>query len=307
MIETVLETNNLTKQYGAQKALDNVSITVRKGDIYGLVGQNGAGKTTLIRLVTALAFPTAGEIKLLGKVGRQQLLQARRRVGSIVEMPAFYGNLTARSNLEYFRIQRGIPNREVVDDALRKVNLTDTGSKKFKNFSLGMKQRLGIALSILNNPDFIILDEPVNGLDPTGIIEIRQMFKDLQDKGITILISSHILSELSLIATRYGFIHRGRLVREIDDAELKESCKTAMRITVNDTAKAAVVLEQEAGVQEYKIISDTEIRVYECLDKPAIIMNKLFESGRAVSGLNMVSDTLEDFYISLVKEAEANA
>ncbi|MDR0286444.1 MAG: ATP-binding cassette domain-containing protein [Clostridiales bacterium] len=200
----VLKTQNLTKRYGMTVAVDNVSLTVENGDIFGLIGQNGAGKTTLMRLITSLTQSDSGELELFNKTSSSELRNARARMGCIIELPAFYPNLTATQNLEYYRIQRGIPDKTTVQKALELVNLTNTGKKKFKNFSLGMKQRLGLALAILNNPDFIILDEPINGLDPTGIIEIRDLIKQLNERGITMLISSHILSELSQVANKYA-------------------------------------------------------------------------------------------------------
>jgi ABC-2 type transport system ATP-binding protein len=220
-MSTILRTTNLTKQYGSQLAVNSVNMSIEKGDIYGLVGQNGAGKTTLIRLITGLAFANDGELELLGATDAAGLRAARTHIGSIVEMPAFYPNLTAEQNLEYYRLQRGIPEKVCVQKALTLVGLANAGKKKFKNFSLGMKQRLGLALATLNNPDFIILDEPINGLDPTGIIEMREIIRNLNERGITILISSHILSELAQVATHYGFIHEGRLVRQISNAELR--------------------------------------------------------------------------------------
>ena len=249
---TILKTTNLTKRYGNKPAVDNVSLTVEKGDIFGLIGQNGAGKTTFMRLITSLSRPDSGQIELFGETEPGKLTAARSRMGSVIEAPALFGNLTATQNLEYYRLRRGITDKERVDEALTIVGLTDTGKKKFKNFSLGMKQRLGLAAAILSHPDFLILDEPTNGLDPTGIIEMRDLIKRLNQEGITMLVSSHILSELALMANKYAIIHNGRLLKSLTHEELQEECKQALAITVDDVAKACVVLETALGVSNYK-------------------------------------------------------
>ena len=212
---TILETTNLSKIYGRQQAVSNFSLAIQKGDIYGLIGQNGAGKTTLMRMITSLTQPTSGSLSLFGETSPAGLQAARRRTSAIIEVPVFYPNLTAHQNLEYYRIQRGIPDKNTVQQALSFVGLSDTGKKKFKNFSLGMKQRLGLALATLNNPDFIILDEPINGLDPMGIVEIRNLIQDLSKQGITILLSSHILTELALVANKFAFMHQGKLIKNL--------------------------------------------------------------------------------------------
>ena len=202
MSELILQTRDLTRRYGHTLALDHAALSVEKGQIFGLVGRNGAGKTTLIRLISGQSHPTAGEVTLFGASTPAALARARSRTGAMVEIPSFYPYLTARQNLEYYRIQRGIPGRECVDEALEQVRLTDTGKKKFKTFSLGMKQRLGLALALMNHPEFLLLDEPINGLDPEGIVEFRELLLQLnRERQTTILISSHILSELSTLAT----------------------------------------------------------------------------------------------------------
>jgi ABC-2 type transport system ATP-binding protein len=296
---TVLKTQNLTKRYNGKAAVDNVSLTVDKGDIFGLIGQNGAGKTTLMRLVTSLAYPDSGVIELFGQSSPTGLNSARTRIGCVVEMPALYQNLTAVQNLEYYRIQRGIPDKGVVQKSLETVSLTDTGKKKFKNFSLGMKQRLGLALAILNNPDFIILDEPINGLDPTGIIEMRDMMKRLNEQGITILISSHILTELSQVATKYAIIHNGRLVKNITNEQLREECKRALAIKVDNAPKAAVILETALNTRAFKQVSANELRLYDYLDNPAEVTFQLGQGGIRVASIHEVGDSLEDYYMKI--------
>jgi len=221
MSETILKISDVTKKYKGKAVVDSISMTIRRGDIYGLIGRNGAGKTTLMRMITSLVSVDSGEIELFGETSAVGLIKARRRIGCVIEAPALYPNLTAVQNLEYFRILRRIKDKSVVEKTLKIVALEDTGKKKFRDFSLGMKQRLGLALALLSNPDFIILDEPNNGLDPMGIIEMRETIIGLcKAHGITIMISSHILSELSMTATRYGIINNGRLIKEMTNDEL---------------------------------------------------------------------------------------
>jgi len=296
----ILETKNLTKTYGGKAAVNNVSLAIQKGDIYGLIGQNGAGKTTLMRMITSLSSPTSGEIKLFGESTPTGLQNARRRMSAVIETPALYPYLTAAQNLEFYRIQRGIPDKKVITKALEFVGLTDTGNKKFKNFSMGMKQRLGLALVTLSNPDFVILDEPINGLDPMGIVEIRKLIQELHKQGITILISSHILTELSLVATKYAFLHDGKLVKNLTQSELQEECKTALAIVVDDAQKAAAILETALNIRNYKQISENELRIYEQLDNSAEITTQLILGGVRLSSTKEVGDSLEDYFKNVI-------
>lgn len=300
----VLQTRNLTKRYGGKPAVDDISLTIEKGDIFGLIGQNGAGKTTLMRLVASLARPDSGEIELFGETAPAGLTRARARMGCVIETPALFPNLTAVQNLEYYRLQRGIPDRHAVEESLELVGLTDTGKKKSKDFSLGMRQRLGLALATLSSPDFIILDEPINGLDPMGIIEVRDLIGRLSSQGITILISSHILSELSQVATRYAIIHQGRLVKSVTQEQLQEECKRALSVTVDDVAKASVVLETGLGVRHYKQTAPNELRIYEYLDNPSEVAFRLAQGGVRVASLHEVGDSLEDYFTKTI-EGEA--
>ena len=297
---SILKTQNLTKRYGGRAAVDNVSLTVEKGDIFGLIGQNGAGKTTFMRLVTSLTRPDSGHISLFGETEPAGLTAARARVGSVIEAPALYGNLTAVQNLEYYRIQRGITDKNRVRQVLETVGLTDTGKKKFKNFSLGMKQRLGLAVAILSHPDFLIMDEPTNGLDPTGIIEMRHLIMRLSQEGITLLVSSHILSELAQMANKYAIIHHGKLLKNLTHEELQEECKQALAITVDDVAKAAVLLETNLGLNNYKQVSANELRVYDRVDDPAEITFRLSQEGIRVASITQVGDSLEDYYTKII-------
>ncbi|MCL2717842.1 MAG: ABC transporter ATP-binding protein [Lachnospiraceae bacterium] len=297
---TVLKTQNLTKRYGGKPAVDNVSITVEKGDIFGLIGQNGAGKTTFMRIVTSLTTPDSGKIELFGESTAAKLTAARTRMGAMIEMPALYRHLTAEQNLEYCCIQRGIVKRSRIQEVLKIVNLTDTGKKKFNNFSLGMKQRLGLALSMLSHPDFLILDEPTNGLDPTGIIEMRDLIKRLSKEGITILISSHLLSELAQMANKYAIIHHGSLIKSLTEEQLHEECKQALAVTVDDVTKTAVVLETALGIKDYKQVSNNEIRIYGYLKDPAEVTFKLSTEGIRVASIKEVGDSLEDYYTKII-------
>ena len=243
MANEILVTRGLTKRYGNHLAVDHVELSIQKGQIYGLVGRNGAGKTTIIRMVTAQTVPTEGEVSLFGASGERELSKMRARTGAMVETPSFYPYLTARQNLEYYRIQRGIPGRRVVDEVLEEVDLAGTGKKTFKNFSLGMKQRLGLALALMNRPDLLLLDEPINGLDPEGIVEFRNLLLRLnQERQTTILISSHILSELANLATCYGFLDNGMMLEQISARALEEKCRACIEARVDDASRAALVL-----------------------------------------------------------------
>lgn len=299
MKEAVLTTAALTKQYPAGNAVDHVDMRIEKGDIYGFIGQNGAGKTTLIRMVGSLIHKTSGEISLFGRSDEQGLAVARKRMGCVAENPAFFAKLTARENLEYYRIQRGIPDQTVVERSLETVGLADTGKKKYQAFSLGMKQRLGLALAIMGNPDFLVLDEPINGLDPTGIIEFRNIVKELnQAHGMTFLISSHILAELSQIATKFGIIHHGKLIREFTQEQLEEETRQYLVIKVDDGGKAAAVLQEQLHTEEFEVYPDHVIRIYDFLDNPSEVTYQLSVNGVRVISANSQGVNLEDYFLN---------
>ena len=265
----------------------------------GLVGRNGAGKTTIIRMVTAQTVPTEGEVSLFGASGERELSKMRARTGAMVETPSFYPYLTARQNLEYYRIQRGIPGKNCVDEALELVNLTDTGKKKFKTFSLGMKQRLGLALALMNQPEFLLLDEPINGLDPQGIAEVRETILRLnKERNMTILISSHILEELSKIATDYGIIHQGTLLQEITDEELRERCSERLEITLSSPELAIPVLDR-LGIRRYQVMDKEHIYVFERLDESARLNMEFAKAGIPVKGLAVTNEELETYFLNL--------
>lgn len=270
MNKTVFEAINITKKYQNTLALDHVSMSVKRGDIYGFIGENGAGKTTMIRVLTSLTRPTTGEITLFGEQGRSLAAQ-RARIGCIVEGPSLYLDMTAYENLEVQRLQRGIPGKACIEKALSTVNLKDTDKKKAKDFSLGMRQRLALAIALLGDPEFLVLDEPINGLDPTGIIELRNLLKDLNKKhGITILISSHILSELHQLANRYGILHKGKLLQEITATKLDERCKKHLLIQVSDAAAAVTLFEKELHTSNFVVMPDKSIRLYDFIDQAGL-------------------------------------
>lgn len=305
MKEVVLKTNNLTKQYNKNVVLDNVNITIKKGDIYGLIGRNGAGKTTLMKIITTLASPTSGTFELFNTNSENdELFDNKKRVGSLIEYPAFYPNLSAYDNLKYYTIQRGIVDKNQINKVLELVNLTGTGKKKVKTFSLGMKQRLGIALAILNSPDFVILDEPINGLDPIGISELRDTFKKLSDNGITLLISSHILSELYLLANEFGFLENGKLIKELSKEELDLECSKCLVIKTDDSKKVSVLLEKELNTNNYKVINNEEIRVYDYTDDSDKVSDVLVNNKIKIKGFYESGISLEEYFKEIIKEAK---
>ena len=301
MQEIVLQTNNLTKKYKGFMALDNATITIHKGDIYGLIGRNGAGKTTLMKTITTLTNKSGGSFSLFDS--EEELTESKRRIGCLIESPAFFGNLTAYQNLKYYSIQKGMVNDKQIDKVLKLVDLFKEKDKKFKNFSLGMKQRLGIAFAILDNPDFIILDEPINGLDPIGIKEIRDTLKKLnEEEKITILISSHILSELYLIANHFCFIDKGRIIKDLTKEELDLECSKCIVIKTKDVKKATVILEKGLATTNYKVIDNTEIRLYDYLDNLAKVNKILLNNDIEIMGIYESGISLEDYFNSLIKD-----
>lgn len=305
MKEVVLKTNNLTKQYNKNVVLDNVNITIKKGNIYGLIGRNGAGKTTLMKIITTLASPTSGTFELFNTCSENdELFDNKKRIGSLIEYPAFYPNLSAYDNLKYYTIQRGIVDKNQINKVLELVNLTGTGKKKVKTFSLGMKQRLGIALAILNSPDFVILDEPINGLDPIGISELRDTFKKLSDNGITLLISSHILSELYLLANEFGFLENGKLIKELSKEELDLECSKCLVIKTDDSKKVSVLLEKELNTNNYKVINNEEIRVYDYTDDSDKVSDVLVNNKIKIKGFYESGISLEEYFKEIIKEAK---
>lgn len=302
-METILTAEDLCKSYGKTRALDHFRMEIPKGSIYGLVGRNGAGKTTLIRLLCGLQAPTGGSFTLYGRKNTApDIVKARRRMGTVVETPAIYPNLTAKENLRQQYRVLGLPDYDGLEELLKLVGLADTGKKKARNFSLGMKQRLGLAVALAGDPDFLILDEPTNGLDPQGIIEIRELILKLnRERGITVLISSHILDELSRLATHYGILDNGRMVKELSAGELEDNCRKRMRLTLTDTTPLPKVLD-DMGV-DYSILSPTEADVYAKVNLTGLAL-ALEPSGCQILEAREKDESLESYFISLVGGGE---
>lgn len=306
MSEAIIQTRDISKTYGKFSAVLNLSIQVKKGEIYALVGQNGAGKTTLLKLVCGLTPATSGDLELFGQTSEKQLSMARAHMGTMIETPGFYPYLSAKDNLEYYRIQRGLKNKGSVERALEFVGLADTGGKKFKNFSLGMKQRLGLALAVMNDPEVLILDEPINGLDPMGIKEFREIILKLnREKETTILISSHILGELSQIATTYGFICGGKLIEHISAEDLKEKCRSYLRLDVDNTERAAAVLKNQLSCDKFEVVDQTTLHVNDKLDQPEVMVKALVENGVMVSQVYRSGINLEQYFVNLIGGKES--
>lgn len=297
----VFKAEQVDKIYKGKYALKSFSMHVPKGSIYGFVGENGAGKTTTLRLITGLTFLNKGRIELFGKDNPVEVNVSRAHLGSIIENPSVYLNMTARQNLEIQQVQQKLNDKKKIEELLNLVNLQDTGKKKVKDFSLGMRQRLGLAIALLGEPEFIILDEPTNGLDPTGIIELRKLIKKLNsDKKITFLISSHLLSELNQFATYYGFIHNGQMLEEISAKDLDKKCRKYLCIETNDVLEAKKVLEEQFKYNDIKISSERELLLYGCPAKNEDVIKRLVEQGLSVTMVSQQNDDLENYYINLM-------
>lgn len=298
-MEYILTTSGLSKRYGKFQTLDDLSMHIPKGAIYGFVGRNGAGKTTLIRLICGLQEPTKGSYSIYGiDCTDKSISKSRRRMGAVVETPSIYLDMTAEDNLKQQALILGLPSFESIPEILKLVGLENTGKKRARNFSLGMKQRLGIAVALMGNPDFLVLDEPVNGLDPQGIIEIRELILKLnKERQITVLISSHILDELSRLATHYGFIDKGHLVKEISAAELEAACRKCIKVEVTDTKALVRVLDAEG--LEYEVISDNIANIYEKVNLSQLVLALAKEECELISSHEQ-DESLENYFINLV-------
>ena len=297
MNDYIVETKNLTKQYGAQKSVANLNIHVRKGRIYGLLGRNGAGKTTTMKMLLGLTKPTSGEVMIWGQPlpGNEKKLLSR--IGSLIESPGFYPNLTATENLQIFASLRGVPNRHAIRDALDLVSLPYKDKKLFSQYSLGMKQRLAIALAVMHDPELLILDEPINGLDPIGIAEVRSFIRELCDvKGKTILISSHILSEIALLADDIGIIDKGVLLEEETLAELEAKSSRHIRFTISDTAQAARILEHTFREYHFTVLDDHRLQLGNMDLSVGRIVTAFVANGLEVSEAAAFEESLESYF-----------
>jgi len=296
----VLQTHELCKQYHGKSAVKSVSMNIGTGDIYGFLGQNGAGKTTTMRMIMGLITPTSGSIELFGSTVSGSMNKVFERMGSIIEYPGFYLNLSGAENLEIHRRFMGMGNKECIDEVLKMVGLLEARKQRVKNYSLGMKQRLGLARALLHHPELLVLDEPTNGLDPAGIREMRQLFLNLaKHQGITFLISSHLLGEVEQLATKIGIIHKGSLIEELDAEALRSKTRTCLEIHVTDERRAALVVEQELHNWDYKIVGSGILRLYQYLDKPEQVNSCLQSKGIGVKSIALSGESLEDYFLKL--------
>ncbi|MBK3493487.1 ABC transporter ATP-binding protein [Viridibacillus sp. YIM B01967] len=299
-METIIQTYQLTKTFKDATIIKPLDFSLRKGEICALIGQNGSGKSTLFKMLAGQLRPTAGDIHLFEKTGRD-VAQARRRMGFLVETPVFFPDFTASQNLEYFRIQRGVVEKKRVDEVLEIVSLAKEKRKRFKDYSMGMKQRLGIALCLLSSPDCLVLDEPINGLDAEGIREIRNLLVKLnQEKQITIFISSHILTELQLLATRFVFIKNGVIVEDVSKDSLQEKSQKQLQLTVDDTAKTAQLLEQTYVDIQFKVLPNQVIIIHNHVECSGDINRLLLDNGVSVSEFRIEARNLEEYFLELV-------
>lgn len=300
-MDTIIQTYQLTKTFKGKDVIKSINFSLNKGEICALIGKNGAGKSTFFKLLAGQLMPTEGEIQLFGKSGKE-IEQARKRVGFMIETPVFFPDFTATQNLEYFRIQRGVVEKKKIDEVLQIVGLYHEKRKRFKEYSMGMKQRLGIALCLLSSPDFLVLDEPINGLDAEGIMEIRKLLKKLnQENRITILISSHILSELELLATRFVFIKNGEIVEDLSKKELEDKSMKQIVLTVDDSAKVAQILERTYENIQFKVLPDQVIVIQNYIEHSGNINRLLIEHGVIVKEISIESRKLEEYFLEFVE------
>ena len=296
MGNSVITMRGLCKSYKKQEVLHDFSLTVECGHICGLIGPNGAGKTTIMKMLAGLFFPTKGEIELFGS--RDNLNDSRARMSFMIEPPIISSSMTARENLEYIRYPRGYPDEKRIDEILELVGLANTGKKRAAKFSLGMKQRLGIGMALLPKPDIMVLDEPVNGLDPEGIVEVRQLIKRMQEEwGVTVLISSHLLSELSELCTDFSIISHGNLIENLSREELLVKCRNHIALRTDNINKTAAVLEDKLSIHDYKVIHGEEIQIFEHLSDVHRISKMLTDNGLVITRLNEEGQNLEDYYL----------
>ncbi len=303
MAEIAIATHGLTKRFGATTAVADMNLTVRRGEIYGFLGRNGAGKTTTIRLLLGLIFPTSGEIEVLGDDLRPGHTRIFERIGSLVEAPAAYLNLTVRENLAIRARLIGLHGHEAVNAAIELMGLEESADTKASRLSSGAMQRLGLAGALLHRPEILILDEPGTALDPGGIQELRRLLRQLTaERGVTVFMSSHILAEVEELATRIGIVHRGRLVEEIDIDEMRIANRTYLELRVSDAARTTWVLEERLGIRDYSVGVNGTVRIYSPLDRSAEINTALCQADVAVSRLALAADRLEDRFLRLTSD-----
>lgn len=302
MNKSVLDLKHIYKSYHKNNVLKDLNMTVYKNDIYGFIGENGAGKTTTLRLIMSMIKQNSGEVILFDDYEGKNKKFNYGRIGAIIENPAFYPYMSAYDNLKYYVKYKGIIDESIITDTLKIVGLKEVGNKKYKNFSLGMKQRLGLGLALLNKPDLLILDEPFNGLDPRGMVELRETLCDLNRKyGITVIISTHNLSELEQLSTRYGFIHKGCILQEISADELKEKCKRYIELEVSDIKSAVCILEQNLNLKNCVVANENKINIFE-FENCEEISKCLSQNGIGIRKLQECKISLEEYFLGLIKE-----
>lgn len=304
MNNTVIKLRDISKKRGQTEILNHLNMTVYQKDIYGFIGQNGAGKSTTMKIIMSLIKETQGQLELFDTLDNQI---NRSRIGAIIENPAFYSYMTAYENLKYYIQYKGIVEINSIEKVLKMVGLENARKKKYKNYSLGMKQRLGLALALINHPDLLILDEPLNGLDPQGIVELREILSHLNKKyGITMLISSHILDELEMIATRYGFIHQGQMIEEITAEKLQEKLKKYISLDVENIGLASITLEQKLHTENFKVMDDHTIYLYDFVNESSQVATTLIQEWVILNKMNISNVSLENYYLSLIKGVESH-
>lgn len=299
--QIIVDVEHLDKQYKKQKVVRDAGFQVKQGSICGLIGPNGAGKTTIMKMLGGLVVPTAGTISLYGAGTEEELARARSRMSFMIETPYLKMNLTAKQNLEKQRLQKGVPDKARIDEVLELVGLDGVGNKRVKEYSLGMRQRLGIANAMLAKPELMILDEPVNGLDPEGIVEIRELLVRLnKEQNITIMISSHILSELSQMCSDYIFIQKGQIIKDITDEALKNECRSFLGIHTDNDALALAVLWEKLHTDNYEVREDGSIKLFDYLEDVLTVSKTLYENGVIPLELYMGGENLEEYYMSMM-------
>jgi len=304
----ILKANQLTKVFDGKEVVSSINMHVQKGEIYGFLGPNGAGKTTVMKMMTNLIKPTNGEIEIFGEKLTDHSYETLKRIGSIIEYPIFYEKLTARETLQLHCGYMGYYNQQEIDQVLEMVSLVNTGNKRVKEFSLGMKQRLGIARAIITKPELLILDEPINGLDPQGIKEMRELFRMLcKDFGITIIISSHILGEIEQIADTIGVINQGKLIKEISLEELTRSQTDYIELVVQDIKKTSLLLSDKLHLINFKVVDDQCIRIYDSIISPQTISKVLYEHNIEIEAISKKTSTLEDYFLKLINGGAVHA
>jgi ABC-2 type transport system ATP-binding protein len=300
MNDYAIESNKVSKSYGTVQALDKVDLHVRTGSIYGLIGDNGAGKSTFLKLLAGHLFPSAGEIRLFGQFEEKELRRYRMQTGVLIERPGYFPNLTVEQTLEYYRIQKGVPGKEKVSEMLQLTRLTEKRKSKCKKLSQGQKQRLGLAIAMIGEPRLLILDEPINGLDPSGIAEFRSLLQDLNaEKKITILLSSHILPELQHIATHFGFLSKGRLLKELSKESLLEKCIDYLDIVVSDPELYTALLAGRFPDEAFQVLPDGTVRIRRCQQEPEVYSRLAADNGLYIKALERHRSSLESYYMNL--------